>query len=396
MYKRPLYKKIIQRLEGARPFIQVLAGPRQVGKTTLAHQVRESIGIPSHYASADASLLRDATWIEAEWERARILAQQSGENAGALLVLDEIQKILHWSDTVKKLWDDDIAKKIHLKVMLLGSSSLLIQTGLGESLAGRCELIPITHWSFKECQEAFGLSLDQYVYFGGYPAASLLIQDEERWSRYIIDSLIETSISRDVMLMTRVYKPALLRRIFEIGCHYTGHVLSFQKILGQLQDAGNVATLAHYLELLSGVGLVTGLQKFSSDFLRQKASSPKLQVLNTALTNAQHHLSFQNTKKNKERWDKLIESTIGAHLLNASVGTNTEIFYWKDGNKVIDFVIRKDEFLALVAVQNDKAEKHNPGVEMFLQQYPSTKVITVGGNGIPIEEFLLSSPESWN
>ncbi|MBA3814822.1 MAG: ATP-binding protein [Alphaproteobacteria bacterium] len=395
MYKRPLYKKVIQRLEGTNPFIQVLAGPRQIGKTTLAHQARQALSLPSHYASADGSLLRDTAWIEAEWEKGRILAQRSEGPFGALLILDEIQKIPNWSDTVKKLWDEDVATGLNLKVMILGSSSLLIQTGLGESLAGRCELIPIAHWSFSECQEAFGLTLEQYIYFGGYPAAAILIQDEERWARYIVDSLIETSISRDVMLMTRVYKPALLRRIFEIGCHYTGHVLSYQKMLGQLQDAGNVATLAHYLELLSGVGLVTGLQKFSPDFLRQKASSPKLQVLNTALTSAQHHLSFGNTKKNQTRWEKLVESTIGAHLMNSIVGTNMEVFYWKEGTNVVDFIIRKDENLTVIEVNNTQKGKNARGLEVFIQKFQPTKTIFVGEGGISVEEFLRSSPDSW-
>lgn len=210
MYKRPLFEKVMEQVTDSRNFMQVLAGPRQVGKTTLAHQIMESISCPSHYASADGYSLRDAAWIEQQWEIGRNKAKKSHDPLGALLALDEIQKIPYWSDTVKQLWDEDTANHLNLKVLILGSSSLLIQTGLGESLAGRFETIPISHWFFEECREAFNWSLDEYIYFGGYPAAAKLIKKEERWSRYIIDSLVETSISRDVMLMTRVHKPALL------------------------------------------------------------------------------------------------------------------------------------------------------------------------------------------
>lgn len=395
MYKRKLYQKVIERVIGSRNFMQVLAGPRQVGKTTLAHQVRKNIPIPSHYASADGYSLRDAAWLEQQWEEGRQLAKESQNPLGALLFLDEIQKIPHWSDTVKKLWDEDTANLLNLKVLILGSSSLLIQTGLGESLAGRFELIPISHWSFEEFRDAFNGTLEEYIYFGGYPAAATLIKDEERWSRYIIDSLIETSISRDVMLMTRVHKPALLRRVFELGCLCTGSVVSYQKMLGQLQDAGNVATLAHYLELLSGAGLVTGLQKFSLDPTRQKASSPKFQVLNTALATAQSHLSFKSARQNKERWRKLIECTIGVHLINSIFGTKAEIFYWRESNREVDFIIRKDDKLTVIEVNHEQKGKNVRGLDVFIQKYRPDTTLFIGDGGIAVEEFLLSPLEIW-
>jgi|JI6StandDraft_1071083.scaffolds.fasta_scaffold83420_1 predicted AAA+ superfamily ATPase len=395
MYKRPLYQKVMERIEGPRSFMQVLAGPRQVGKSTLAHQIRESLSFPSHYASADSSSLHDTTWIEQQWEMGRQRAQNASDAQGALLILDEIQKISDWSDTVKKLWDEDTAQRLNLKVMLLGSATLLIQTGLGESLAGRFELIPCPHWSFEECRDAFHWTLERYIYFGGYPGSALLIQDEDRWSRYIVDSIIETSISRDVMLMTRIHKPALLRRVFELGCHYTGHVLSYQKMLGQLQDAGNVSTLAHYLELLSGAGLVTGLQKFSPDRLRQKSSSPKFQVFNSALTTAQSHLSFESTQRNPEAWRNLIESAIGAHLINSALSSRIEIFYWKEDNYEVDFVIRKGETILTLMVKPSKKGVRLGGVEAFSKVQGQHHNLIVGEGGIPVDEFLLTPLESW-
>jgi len=395
MYKRPLYQTIMGRVIDSRKFMQVLAGPRQVGKTTLAHQIRENISCPSHYAAADGYSLRDAAWIEQQWEIGRQIAKKSQDNLGALLILDEIQKIPYWSDIVKKLWDEDSAHHLNLKVMILGSSSLLIQTGLGESLAGRFETIPISHWFFKECRDAFNWTLEEYIYFGGYPAAAALIKNEERWSRYILDSLIETSISRDIMLMTRIHKPALLRQVFELGCLCTGSVVSYQKMLGQLRDAGNAVTLAHYLELLSGAGLLTGLQKFSLDAAHQKASSPKLQVLNTALATVQKSLSFEESTQNQETWKKLLECAIGAHLINSTFGTRTEIFYWKEGNRSVDFILRRGKNLTVIDINTPHKGKNVQGVEIFKEKYKPSKIIYVGDGGISAEEFFNASIETW-
>ena len=281
MVRQSLHDVLLRRLTEKRRFLQVLAGPRQVGKTTLARQVMEKLKAPTHYASADEPTLRDRTWLEQQWDGARLKAR--GSKAGALLVLDEIQKVPDWPDAVKLLWDADTHAKLPLKVVLLGSSPLLIQSGLTESLAGRFEIIPVPHWSFAEMREAFGWELEQYIYHGAYPGAAPLIGEPDRWRRYIVDSLIETTISRDILLLTRVDKPALLRRMFHLGCDYSGQILSYQKMLGQLHDAGNTVTLAHYLQLLHGAGMVAGLSKYSHGQVRQRGSSPKLQVLNTAL-----------------------------------------------------------------------------------------------------------------
>lgn len=395
MYQRPHFQKVIQRIESPRLFMQVLAGPRQVGKSTLAHQVKNAISFPSHYASTDGYATQGEQWIEQQWEIARDLVKKANNHVGALLILDEIQKIPQWSEIVKRLWDDDTLNKVNLKVMLLGSGTLLIQTGLGESLAGRFEVIPISHWSFGECRDAFDWSLDQYIYFGGYPGAAELIKDEDRWSQYIVDSIIETSISRDIMLMTHIYKPALLRNVFELGCHFSGRVLSYQTILGQLQDEGNISTLAHYLELLSEVGLVGGLRRFSTNMAHQKTSSPKLQVFNTALATASSDLSFQEMKQDKKAWHHLISSSIGAHVLNAALGTKVKVLCWKEGSNTVDFVIRKGTTLITITVENDKKNMDFRGVGEFSRLYSPHKMIFVGEKGISVEHFLLTPLEFW-
>ena len=279
MIRQAIHNELLKRLKEKRRFVQVLVGPRQVGKTTVVRQVMKASGIPFHYASADEPTILDRTWLEQQWDIARLMAKD--KKTGALLVLDEIQKVAHWSSVVKLLWDADTHSDTPLKVVLLGSSPLLIQSGLTESLAGRFEVIAVQHWSFIEMREAFGWNLEQYIFYGAYPGAAELINDPERWRRYILDSLIETTISRDILLLTRVDKPALLRRLFQLGCAYSGQILSYQKMIGQLTDAGNTTTLAHYLELLKGAGMLAGLSKYAYGQVRQRGSSPKLQVLNT-------------------------------------------------------------------------------------------------------------------
>jgi predicted AAA+ superfamily ATPase len=281
VYQRQQAATLAERLAEPRRFLQVVAGPRQVGKTTLMQSVVEHAGLAHRFASADEPTLRGPVWIAQQWDAARLLAADTGK-AGAVLVLDEIQKIPGWSETVKRLWDEDTRKKRSLRVVLLGSAPLLIAQGLTESLAGRFELLHLPHWSYAEMRAAFGWSLDQYLVYGGYPGAAPLIRQPRRWARYVADSLIETSIARDVLLLSRVDKPALLRRLFELACRYSGQILSYTKMLGQLQDAGNATTLAHYLDLLAGAGMVCGLQKYAGDVARQRGSSPKLQVFNTA------------------------------------------------------------------------------------------------------------------
>jgi predicted AAA+ superfamily ATPase len=385
MYKRMIFKEIIKRMHEPSSRIQVLVGPRQVGKTTLADQVIATLNIPAHYATADEPTLQSVSWIEQEWLAARAETKAQGT---ALLVLDEIQKIPDWSTQVKKLWDADRRAKCALKVILLGSSPLLIQMGLTESLAGRFEIIPVPHWSFEEMHEAFGLTLEQYVYFGGYPGAADFIQDEKRWRHYIVDSLIETTLSRDILLMSRVDKPALLRRLFYLGCEYSGQILSYQKMQGQLQDAGNTTTLAHYLQLLQGAGMLLGLQKYAGQKVRRRGSSPKLQVYNTALITALLTNGITNARQDAEFWGRLVESCVGAHLINQAKYHDAGIYYWREKDKEVDFVIEYGNQVIAIEVKSGRKNKSSSGMSEFIAQFHPDKVIIVGGNGMSLEQFL--------
>lgn len=394
-FKRDIYHTLISRLQERRRFIQVLTGPRQTGKTTLVRQVMEDIDVPVHYASADEPTLQERVWIEQQWEIGRLKAREAGGRKGAILILDEVQKVTGWSETIKRLWDEDTAGRIPLKVALLGSSPLLVQRGLTESLAGRFEIIHVPHWSFSEMRQAFDWKVEQFLFYGGYPGSAGLISDHHRWSRYIIDSLIETTLSRDILLLTRVDKPALLRRLFHLGCEYSGQILSYQKMLGQLQDAGNTTTLAHYLELLSGAGMLTGLSKFTGQRVRQRASSPKLQVLNTALMTAPSQFSLESARHDRDFWGRLTESAVGAHLVNSATSTKTEVFYWRERGKEVDFVLRSGRNVVAIEVKSGRRRESLPGMEEFSGSFKPKRRLLIGGQGIPVEEFLSRPAAHW-
>ncbi len=391
MFSRSHKQLLINRLiNEPRRFIQVVYGPRQIGKTTLLKQLLDEITIPSKYVSADGNTINQPAWISEQWEIARLNLKISGSTEG-LLVIDEIQKIHNWSETIKKEWDADTLMSVPLKVVLLGSSRLLIQQGLTESLAGRFETVFMGHWSYSEMRDAFGFDEKQYIWFGGYPGGASLIQDEQRWKNYISGSLIDAAISRDILMLTRIDKPALLKRLFELGCNYSGQILSFNKILGQLQDAGNTTTLSRYLDTLDTAGLLGGIEKFSLEKVLIRSSSPKFQVYNNALMSALSNLTLSDIGLQPGIWGRWIESSVGSHLINRSVTDGFSVYYWRERNFEIDFVIRYHDKVAALEVKGGSKAKFS-GIDAFRKIYPQTKVYLVGNSGIPIGEFLKVNP----
>lgn len=390
MFTRPQLEILNLRLQAPRRFLQVLAGPRQVGKTTLARQAISSFSGQSHYASADLPAAPDAGWIEQQWRLARLQAAAGP----SLLVLDEVQKVPRWSETVKMLWDEDSFAGLALHVVLLGSAHFLMQQGLSESLAGRFELIRVPHWSFTEMREAFGWNVDRYVYFGGYPGAAALADDEFRWKSYVLDAIVEPTLSRDVLQLARIDKPALLRRLFVLGCAYSGQILSYQKMIGQLQDAGNTTTLAHYLGLLGGAWMLAGLDKFAGDTARSRAGSPKLQVLNTALLSAQRAESFAAARQDGELWGRLVESAVGAHLCNTAPPGMT-VTYWRERNREVDFVLQHGKSILGVEVKSGRNKGSLAGLERFTRTFGMAPGLVVGTGGVPLAEFLSRPVGKW-
>ncbi len=398
-YRRPAFATLLGRLGAPRQFIQAVAGPRQVGKTTLVGQVVAELGLPTIIASADDPGLRDRQWLDAQWEAARLLASAGPQGSAstpastpAVLVLDEIQKITDWSEIVKRLWDEDARAGRDLRVVILGSAPLLVQKGPSESLAGRFEVVRLGHWSFGEMREAFGWDLERFLFFGGYPGGAALVDDLERWRNYLLDSLIETTLSRDILLLTRVDRPALLRRLFRLGCDYSAQIVSYQKLVGQLQDAGNTTTLAHYLQLLGDAGMLTGLQKYSGSRIRQRGSSPKLLALDTGLISAMSAWTPTTARSRPELWGRLVESAVGAHLVNTAE-RDLDVTWWRDRDREVDFVLTGPRGVLAIEVASGRAKPGLPGLAAFAREVPSARALLVGAQGLPLEE-ILSRPAS--
>ncbi len=390
MYQRSVIQDIERRLKEPRRFIQVLMGPRQVGKTTLVSQLLKQSKQPHFFVSSDGVPNSDAVWVAEQWEVARLKWKQNGAS-DFIFVIDEIQKIDRWSEIVKKMWDEDTREERQIKVILLGSSRLLLQQGLTESLAGRFESTYLGHWSFPEMNEAFGWDPRQFVWFGGYPGSADLITDEDRWKKYVSDSLIETSISKDILMLARVDKPALMRRLFELGCLYSGQILAYTKMLGQLLDAGNTTTLSHYLDLLDTAGLLAGIEKYAANEIRIRASSPKFQVHNTALISAQRNETLAEISSQPEQWGRMVESAVGAHLLNHSLTQNFKLHYWRHRNDEIDFVLEKRGKIIGLEIKSGASHKAS-GMKAFQKAFNPHKILLIGDSALPWQEFLRINP----
>lgn len=422
IYERPHAKTLMDRLNEPVSRMIIVAGPRQVGKTTLVESTLRArppysyrylaVDEPrSSFSEApldsddniiDAGIEKpDVAWLIRQWEKARMAADELADRqadrladfSGAVdkpkfvLALDGVQKIPNWSEAVKGLWDADRRAERPMHVVLLVSEPWLMQYGLSESLAGRFELIRMTHWSFAEMNEAFDIDLPQYIYFGGYPGSAEYISDQWLWMSYVCDSLIEQNIRKDILMMVRVDKPALLKNLFELGCQYSSQELSYNKMRGQLEDAGNTTTLAHYLDLLTVAGLLTGLAKYASGIPGRRASSPKLNVLNTALMTALSGYSFEEARSDRSYWRRLVESAVGAHLYNLGF-PDYQLCYWREGSNEVDFVLKRGRRLLAIEVTTGGRDGGQRGLEAFSEKFNPHREILVGDKGMPLVDFL--------
>lgn len=391
-YRRAQFSDVYERLNKPRKFIQVIAGPRQVGKSTLMDQVLSDCFIPQYLFNADGVDENDSDWIRRVWESTR--SQMDIKNqTEAVMVIDEIQKIKQWSEIVKREWDADTRARRNLKIFLLGSSRLMLRKGLKESLAGRFEIIRLGHWSAQEMQNAFGWTLDEWVYFGGYPGTAGLIKDMRRWKKYVKDSLVAPSIEKDVIMTSNIYKPVLMKQLFEIGCSYSAELLSLTKVLGQLQDAGNVTTLSSYLNILNECNLLTGLQKYAADKARRYNSVPKFQVYNNALLTAYQGTTYEKDRVDSQRWGRWVESAVGAYLLSGAEDGEYQVYYWRERSDEVDFVVvSQGEAIALEVKSGRRGM--NSGLPKFCEHFHPKRALVIGTDGIPLEEFFRIQVES--
>lgn len=390
IYKRQLYETLHAALSRPTPVIHVIIGPRQVGKTTIARQIQETINTPCVYASADSPVPLDSAWIETQWRRS--VAEAAASGTPVLLILDELQKVRGWSETLKSLWDNRTSGP-DIRVLILGSSALMMQEGLTESLAGRFFLHRCSYWGYQECQDAFGWSLEQWIFFGGYPGAAAFTANESDWKRYISDSLIETVLARDVLQMSKVAKPVLLRHLFALAATLPAQCISYTKMLGQLHDAGNTTTLAHYLKLLESAFLASGLELFSQGVQRKRGSSPKLVLWNNALVNALSTRNFADSLADTIWWGRLVENAVGAHLCNSLNSVEYSLTYWREGDYEVDYVVSRGRDIWAIEVKSGSSGKA-AGLSRFRSRYPDAKALLVGAQGIPLEEFFSKPPQA--
>lgn len=383
-FQRALVATLRKRLAEPRRFMQVVTGPRQTGKTTAVRQAIANLAYPVHFVRASQDIPASRQWLRAEWDEARRLAR----TGDALLVVDEVQLVSQWSSVVKALWDEDTDRDRPLRVVLTGSSTLLLQKGLREALTGRFEVLPCLQWEFAECRDAFGGTLEDYLYFGGYPGALSLRDDEERWYDYLRNSIIMPSVLRDVISLDRVTKPALMEALFTLGAAYSGREISYRKLLGQLDDAGNATTIAHYLSLLSDAGLVSGLQKYTGKALRSRASSPRLVAHDTSLMVASSGSDRKRLLTDPDLRGHLVETAVGAYLLRRSIREHFEVHWWREGNQEVDFVVANGADCVAIEVKSGHVRGLG-GLAAFHERFPRSRSLVVGSDEAPLEAFLL-------
>ncbi len=407
-YRREQYDILKKRLQEDDGLIQIIAGPRQVGKTTMVRKILGELKFRNLSVSAEDNTNPSVDWIRNVWETARATRDLNHEKH-FILVIDEIHKIPGWSNAVKSEWDRDIRNDRKMKVVILGSSELQVIKGADESLAGRFELIRMNHWSGKEMKEAFGMDTDKFIFFGGYPGLNMFTDNFLRWQKLMRDSIIAPALENDILKIDKKYtekqirKPALLRRLFEIGSAYSGQIVSWTKILGQLQDKGNVTTLQYYLDLLQDNKMLAGIYQYSDSVLVSRKSSPKLLAFDTSLLNAYSNADFETLRTDTEAWGRMVESAVGAHLLNFAEDNGYSVFYWRDkvkktgsnGNKDItaevDYVLEKNGITIAIEVKSGRSMKCS-GMDDFQRIFKPERSIYVGTGGIPLETFLSTNP----
>ncbi len=394
MYQRRHLNILKSRMAEPRRRMQIVMGPRQVGKSTLVGQFTEGTSVPFDFFAADSVNRFDTSWIPNKWQQARMRMDIHSEQEH-ILIIDEVQKIKGWSEQVKKEWDEDSRSHRNLKVILLGSSRLLLQKGLEESLEGRFETIKMGYWDWLEMHEAFGFSMDEYVYFGGFPGLAPDIQDEDRWRNLMEDSIISPILTRDILEIEEIRNPALLRQVFELACTESAKELSLTKMQGTM-NSGTVPTIKNYLDILSKSMTVQPLQNYFPSRIKEKQSVPKMQVYNNAFRNRFGKFSFDEARVDPAEWGRQVESAVGAHLANRAMTDDYELFYWRNERRQeCDYVLRKGQALVAIEVKSGSVDK-TVGFEKFKEQFADkiTAAFIVGPQALPLEDYFVMDLKS--
>lgn len=416
-FERPQVARLIERLtdDKAPPLIVAVTGPRQSGKTTIVQQALRKVarlGLRGRYVALDDPEARrqtsvsategavaippsphDTDWLVSVWRRARHHAATS--DRGFVLVLDEIQYVENWSTTVKGLWDADRRAGVPLRVVILGSAPWHLLTGMGESLAGRFMPLSVRHWSLSEMAEAFDYSLQEYLFYGGYPGAAPFTSGPGEWRSYIAHSILAPIFERDLLARTRVQRPSVMRQLVDVAPEYSGQIVKPEHLAGRLRGAGSARTIAHYVNLLADAGIMTGLPNYSGSAVGRASSNPKLIVLNSSLMTARSGYSFEEARSDRTFWGRIVETAVGAHLHN-TLETSMHLAYWRDGHHEVDYVLFQGPHVLGIEVKSRRWRGSLPGLTAFGKRFPRAGTLLVGGrDGIPLNEFLYRPAGQW-
>jgi predicted AAA+ superfamily ATPase len=395
-------QRLLERLQEPAPGrMQLLTGPRQVGKTTLLLEIAEQFGDAAVYAAGDEP---DAA-LPGFWERRFADAEARARRGTAVLLLDEVHHLYDWAKRLKGHCDYLRRRRVPVHIVATGSSALRVTSGSRETLAGRFERITLRHWSASSLASIFHMPAQQaalsLVQFGSYPGAVALQSDPVRWRAYLRDAIIEPAIGRDVLALATVRRPGLLRQVFAVAVGSPARIVSLQKLQGQLQDKGALETVAHYLALLQDAYLVAPLERFSQQAHRRRAAPPKLVTLNNALLSAMHPQGPPDPAREPARFGLWMENACLAFALNQG----QRVTYWREEPLEIDAVLEGSWGDWAVEVKTGSFDALGiKGLLEFCRRNPKFRplVITAPGDeplarrhglvAISWREFLMSGP----
>ncbi len=384
--------------------IQLLAGPRQVGKTTLLLGLAGEAGKQAVYAAADAPEAALPGFWERLWSKAEDVAASQGR---AVVLLDEAHLLHDWAARLKGVWDRFRRERIPIHVVATGSSALHVAAGSRESLAGRFERVTLSHWSASSLAQAFGLAPEEaagvVVRMGSYPGAFGLRRDRARWSAYVRDAILEPAMGRDILALAAIRRPALLRQVFGIAASSPAQIVSLQKIQGQLQERGALETIAHYLGLLEEAFLVAALPKFATSAERRRAAPPKLVTLSNALVAVVDPGGIADARSDPARFGAWVENACLAHAWNAG----QRISYWREEPLEVDGVLEGSWGAWAIEVKTGKLQLADlNGLLEFVRRHPRFRPLAVvdagaratadraGARSVTWQQFLLGGPPS--
>ena len=388
IFEHPQFYRIQQDMGYAGRYFHVITGPRQTGKTTVAIAAAEVNGAYV-YANADEPICNHRDWIASNWQKAR---SKASTNLQCTLIIDQVHRLCGWAEIFKDMLTTDASGRHIVKLVLISSMPALIKKDLTKHFGGRYQLIRLQHWPYRLMQEAFGYSIRQYLYYGGYPGGYETNNFPDLWRQYLLDRVIEPAISRDIFPLR---DGGFLRRIYALICQNSGHVMSYRRICSLLDSGDSKSAVSHYLCKLAHTGLIGIIGKFDNLQMNSANSSPKLLVRDTSLMTAFSCLSFSEVEKDPVFFSHLKKTAVGAHLINGTIDSDIEVFYWLDRNRHVDYILQRGRDIIMIEVLTNASQFRYDGYSIFAQKYHPKRHIVVGDTNVDLSRFFATSPIEW-